>query len=432
MPSLPKLPISYSVNHGGKKITFANLSAPVGKENPALLAKYKIMNVPADIKIIDKFFENLKNSKYVLPKAPAHSFSSILKNMFGFGNETEWEWENRQSLISTFQDRVKISDPEEITFRIIKPNGETFKALASYSDIAEKLLAIKTTGKDYIFYGRFNKLVFRNEFVSAFLKNPRYDADAIPALIKLLEMMELDKRIIDIRWMAYMLGTVFWETTYPSEKMVPVVSKKGIPLLDKKSGQPVLRKQRRWAMTMAPVDEIGHGKNRPYYLPVKVTKMKDGTVKVTEQDGDQFYVNLKGKMMPLTTGAKMGSMISSQTGGTYEKEQGTELAYFGRGYVQLTWWANYASAGVAIGQGLELLLHPEMVKDPAIAYAVMAHGMLTGDGYANGHRFANYFYGPTSDYVKARAMVNGKDHAQDIADIALKFEAILILSKEGP
>jgi hypothetical protein len=31
----------------------------------------------------------------------------------------------------------------------------------------------------------------------------------------------------------------------------------------------------------------------------------------------------------------------------------------------------------------------------------------------------------TSDYKNARRMVNGRDHAQDIADIAIKFEKVL-------
>jgi hypothetical protein len=44
--------------------------------------------------------------------------------------------------------------------------------------------------------------------------------------------------------------------------------------------------------------------------------------------------------------------------------------------------------------------------------------MLTGDGFANGKRFSQYFYGSSCDHVKARAMVNGTDHAVDIGAIS--------------
>jgi len=42
--------------------------------------------------------------------------------------------------------------------------------------------------------------------------------------------------------------------------------------------------------------------------------------------------------------------------------------YVGRGYIQLTGRANYAAAGAALG--LDLLGHPELVEDPAIATRV--------------------------------------------------------------
>jgi len=59
----------------------------------------------------------------------------------------------------------------------------------------------------------------------------------------------------------------------------------------------------------------------------------------------------------------------------------------------------------------------------------MAHGMLTGEGFANGRKVSAYFSGARTDYVKARAMVNGTDHAADIAAIARQFETILLAAK---
>ena len=93
--------------------------------------------------------------------------------------------------------------------------------------------------------------------------------------------------------------------------------------------------------------------------------------------------------------------------------------------MQLTWWSNYAASGIAIELGLDLLLDPERVKQPAVAYALMSHVMRTGKGFTNGHKFSKYFTATVSDYSGARHMVNGSDHSADISAIAVKFEVIL-------
>jgi hypothetical protein len=203
--------------------------------------------------------------------------------------------------------------------------------------------------------------------------------------------------------------------------------KKGQPII--KNGKPVTVKERKWLMTMAPVDEVGHGKGRRYHEPVKVAVLADGSVRVTEQDGDQFSVSLTGTIKALTKGAKMGTTDGGAAVKTYNDDPGDENAYYGRGYVQLTWWSNYVQASVAIGRGLDLLLNPELVKEPKIAYAVMSHGMRTGFGFANGRKFADFFSGKSRDYKHARKMVNGMDHAEDIAKLAEVFEQILLDSR---
>lgn len=53
----------------------------------------------------------------------------------------------------------------------------------------------------------------------------------------------------------------------------------------------------------------------------------------------------------------------------------------------------------------------------------------TGFGFANGKKFPHYFFGMYTDYVGARAMVNGSDHATDIAAIAASFEKVLLKAK---
>jgi hypothetical protein len=151
---------------------------------------------------------------------------------------------------------------------------------------------------------------------------------------------------------------------------------------------------------------------------------------VTEQDGDCFKVGLDGKFRALTKKATTGSAPDVTTSKSYQDAAGNELAYYGRGYCQLTWWYNYASAGVLLDRGMELLLDPEKALDPATAYALMSLCMRTGKGFANGHKFTDYFSGFDRNYVDARSMVNGTDHAKDIAKIAELFEEVLHEARE--
>jgi len=125
----------------------------------------------------------------------------------------------------------------------------------------------------------------------------------------------------------------------------------------------------------------------------------------------------------------MGSTDGAAAAKTYDDDPGEENAYFGRGYVQLTGWSNYAASGVAIGRGRDLLFDRELVKQPKVAYALMAHGMRTGFGFANGHKFSQFFFGKNTDYEHARTMVNGMNHAADIAKLAEAFEEVLLDSR---
>jgi hypothetical protein len=79
-----------------------------------------------------------------------------------------------------------------------------------------------------------------------------------------------------------------------------------------------------------------------------------------------------------------------------------------------------------------LLFDPDLALDPTIAYEVMVHGMLTGDGFANGRRISKYIFGATKNYVGARAMVNGSDRAAAIAAYAERFETVLMQARVAP
>ena len=99
--------------------------------------------------------------------------------------------------------------------------------------------------------------------------------------------------------------------------------------------------------------------------------------------------------------------------------------FYGRGYVQLTWYENYARAGQFLD--LDLLHRPELTLTPGIAYQIMEQGMLAG--WFTGKKLSDYITLNTADYVGARRIINGKDRAEKIASYACIFETALRRAK---
>lgn len=89
--------------------------------------------------------------------------------------------------------------------------------------------------------------------------------------------------------------------------------------------------------------------------------------------------------------------------------------FYGRGYVQLTWRANYERYGIAAT--------PDRALEPALAAHIMFDGMV--NGRFTGKKLADYFDHDTDDAVNARRIINGTDKAVEIAAIHGAFlEAI--------
>lgn len=151
------------------------------------------------------------------------------------------------------------------------------------------------------------------------------------------------KGYTDLRWLAYMLGTIYHET----------------------------------ARTMRPIEEFGKGKGRLY-----------------------------------------GSKIK-HSGQPYTKPN---KIYFGRGYVQLTWYENYELMGRLIGE--DLLNTPEQALEVNTAVKILFEGMTKGSssfGDFTGKCLEMYFNATTEDWIGARKIINGKDKAQTIANYSKKF-----------
>ena len=99
--------------------------------------------------------------------------------------------------------------------------------------------------------------------------------------------------------------------------------------------------------------------------------------------------------------------------------------YYGRGYVQLTWYENYDKAGRLLK--LDLLRQPELALQADVAAKIMREGMF--DGWFTGKKLGEYVGLRTAEYVSARRIINGMDKAQLIAGYAVVFELALRKAK---
>ncbi len=101
--------------------------------------------------------------------------------------------------------------------------------------------------------------------------------------------------------------------------------------------------------------------------------------------------------------------------------------YYGRGFVQLTWEANYRRASTVVG--VDLVKSPDRAMELPIATAVLFSGMT--EGWFTGKKLADYIHDGISDYTNARRIVNGLDKASTIAGYAAHFEKALKTAAEG-
>jgi hypothetical protein len=105
---------------------------------------------------------------------------------------------------------------------------------------------------------------------------------------------------------------------------------------------------------------------------------------------------------------------------------GDGVAYRGRGYVQLTWKANYQKAGQVVGA--DLVGVPELALRLDYAAKIMCSGMR--NGWFTGKGLGRYIpeaakTATNGQYVLARYVINGTDRAADIAGYATIFEKAL-------
>lgn len=106
--------------------------------------------------------------------------------------------------------------------------------------------------------------------------------------------------------------------------------------------------------------------------------------------------------------------------------------FYGRGYVQLTWAANYKKADAKLGLKGALVSNLDLAMQPDIAARIMRRGMDEGwfCGETSGlrHTLARHLpsrIGTLDQFISARRIINGTDKAKLIARYALQFQDAL-------
>jgi predicted chitinase len=99
----------------------------------------------------------------------------------------------------------------------------------------------------------------------------------------------------------------------------------------------------------------------------------------------------------------------------------TGKIYYGRGFCQLTWKANYKTMGDLLGK--PLVEEPELALKPEIATQILFKGMIRG--LFTGKKLSDYFDTDTQDWEHARKIINGMDCALLIANYANEFYTAL-------
>lgn len=100
----------------------------------------------------------------------------------------------------------------------------------------------------------------------------------------------------------------------------------------------------------------------------------------------------------------------------------THLVYYGRGYVQLTWKANYQKFARLLN--VDLVNNPDLALNPVIAAKIMLLGMSRG--LFTGKKLSDYITPTHCDFINCRRIINGTDKDLLIAGYATKFLDALI------
>jgi putative chitinase len=126
-----------------------------------------------------------------------------------------------------------------------------------------------------------------------------------------------------------------------------------------------------------------------------------------------IYHETAATMQPIAEYGKGAGKEYGEPAGPYAQ------CYYGRGYVQLTWWDNYKRQDQKLGLQHALEQRADLALDPAVAKEIIIRGMVDGD--FTGKCLGEFFTAELTDWYEARTIVNAHDRASDIAEYAEKF-----------
>ena len=96
----------------------------------------------------------------------------------------------------------------------------------------------------------------------------------------------------------------------------------------------------------------------------------------------------------------------------------TKKIFYGRGYVQLTWYENYlvmTKLAKLEGHNWDFINNPELMlqHEPSIwvCFKGMSQGLFTGK------KLSDYIFGKEPDFINARRIINGLDCSEKIAKL---------------
>jgi len=101
--------------------------------------------------------------------------------------------------------------------------------------------------------------------------------------------------------------------------------------------------------------------------------------------------------------------------------------WYGRGYVQLTWEANYKKAGQKLGK--DFITNPDAVMEPKNSAEILVVG--SKEGWFTGKKLGDYITLNKSDFEGARRIINGTDKKEEIARIAREYDEALLAAGYG-
>lgn len=100
------------------------------------------------------------------------------------------------------------------------------------------------------------------------------------------------------------------------------------------------------------------------------------------------------------------------------------VMYYGRGLVQLTWYDNYVKMGKILR--IDLAGNPDKALELDVAVQIMFEGMTRGT--FTGKKLDTYLTPKKLDWTNARRIINGTDHAAEVANNAKAFHSDLVIA----